>query len=542
MISFAIVFGLAFGASSPALASAALGTGMQEQQATLLGNVYYVSTTGKDTNPGTSTAPFKTFEKAVSVLKPGDTLQVLPGTYYESLRLTVSGTAAAPITVIGNGAIVNIQGTQTTGIKISGSYVNLSNFEVTGANDAGITVPGKYVTVKNNILHDNVIENGIGTCGTATSWSSALKAGIGSEHVTIEGNTVYNNCGEGIAVTRGVNVVVKNNTVYDNFAPNIYVDNSPYTTVQDNLVYCTGARLRLDGSRPTAIGLGEEAYSGWGAQMHDVLVSGNTIRDCGKGIGAFASQLGGALTNVTITKNYIPSGYGRAISLTSESYNNVVISYNTLFNEPWIDSPAGVILIGNTVNGVQLDNTTFADVQTNYWAWSQIQAIYDAGVTGGCSATSYCPESPVTRTQMAIFLEKGMKGASFSPAPALGTIFSDVPAAYWAAAWIEQLASDGITSGCGGGLYCPGSAVTRAQMAVFLLKAKYGAGYAPPPLGSGTGFNDVPTDHWAAAWIKQLAAEGITGGCGAGIYCPNKPVTRAQMAVFLQRTFNLPMP
>jgi parallel beta-helix repeat protein len=542
-VSFALAFALAFGASSPALASAAFRPAAQGDRDVLLqANVYYVSTTGRDTNSGSSTAPFKTFAKAVSVLRPGDTLQVMPGTYTESMRLTVSGTANAHITVIGNGAIVNMQGTQTTGIRISGSYVNLSNFEVTGAMDAGIAIPGKYVTVKNNILHNNVTENGVGTCGIAGSYASALKVGVGGEHITIDGNTVYRNCGEGIAITRGVNVLVKNNTVYDNFAPNIYVDNSPYTTVENNLVYCTGAVLRLDGKRPTAIGLGEEFYEGWGAQMHDILVSGNTIRDCGKGIGAFDSEVGGALTNVTITRNYIPSGEGRAISLTNDSSINVVISYNTLFNEPWLDVSAGVTLIGNTINGVQLSDSTFADVRTNHWAWGHIQSIYDAGITGGCSSVLYCPEAAVTRDQMAIFLEKGMKGSSFTPAPASGSTFSDVARTYWAAAWIEQLASDGITGGCGGKLYCPENAVTRAQMAIFLLKAKYGAGYGPPPVGSGTGFNDVPANHWAAAWIKQLTAEGITGGCGNVIFCPDQPVTRAQMAVFLQRTFNLPMP
>jgi hypothetical protein len=59
--------------------------------------------------------------------------------------------------------------------------------------------------------------------------------------------------------------------------------------------------------------------------------------------------------------------------------------------------------------------------------------------------------------------------------------------------------------------------------------------------GSGdTGFGDVAVDHWAASWIKHLAAEGITGGCGNGNYCPEEPVTRAQIAIFLVRTFNLP--
>jgi len=94
--------------------------------------------------------------------------------------------------------------------------------------------------------------------------------------------------------------------------------------------------------------------------------------------------------------------------------------------------------------------------------------------------------------------------------------------------------------GCGSGNYCPDNTVTRAEMAVFLLRAKYGADYTPPAVDSGTGFSDVPADYWAAAWIKQLAAEGITGGCATNLYCPESPVTRAEMAVFLVRTFKLP--
>jgi len=352
LLSFAVAVALAFGASSQVLASAAFENGIEGQRSALLvSSVYYVSTTGRDTNSGSMTAPFKTFAKAVSVLAPGDTLQVMPGTYYESLRLTASGTASAPINVIGNGAILDMRRSQRTGIGISGRYINLSNFEVTGAIGPGIGTQGKYITIKNNNVHDNVTENGVGTCGSGTSWSSAIKVGVGGENITIENNTVYHNCGEGIAVTRGIHVVIKNNTAYDNFAPNIYVDNSPYTTVQSNLAYCTGAVLRPDGRRPTAIGLGEEYYSGWGAQMHDVLVTGNTIRDCGKGIGAFPSEVNGTLRNVTITRNNIPSGQGRAIYMHTLSNQNVMISYNTIFNAIRMEQPAGITLLGNIIIG-----------------------------------------------------------------------------------------------------------------------------------------------------------------------------------------------
>jgi len=76
------------------------------------------------------------------------------------------------------------------------------------------------------------------------------------------------------------------------------------------------------------------------------------------------------------------------------------------------------------------------------------------------------------------------------------------------------------------------------NQAILPEHAKYGAAYAPPA-AAGI-FADVPTYHWAANWIEQLVAEDITTGCGGGNYCPDDLVTRAQMAVFMVRTFNLP--
>ena len=182
----------------------------------------------------------------------------------------------------------------------------------------------------------------------------------------------------------------------------------------------------------------------------------------------------------------------------------------------------------------------FTDVSSAYWAYSWVMSLYDAGITGGCgtSPLMYCPESTVTRAQMAIFILRGIHGSAYVPPAATGTVFSDVPADAFAADWIEQLAAEGVTGGCGDGNYCPDATITRAQMAIFLLRAEHGSAYVPPA-ASGI-FTDVPVGYWADAWIEQLAAEGITSGCGTGIYCPEANVTRAQMAVFLVRTFKLP--
>jgi len=145
------------------------------------------------------------------------------------------------------------------------------------------------------------------------------------------------------------------------------------------------------------------------------------------------------------------------------------------------------------------------------------------------SARLYCPDAFVRRDQMAVFLLKVIHDPSYTP-PDCTPTFGDVPCPSLFAAWIQQLAAEGITAGCAGGNYCPLSPVTRGQMAVFLLKAEHGSAHTPPPC---TGlFPDVPCTHQFAAWIEELFAEGITAGCGTG-FCPDLPVTRAQMAVFL---------
>ena len=122
--------------------------------------------------------------------------------------------------------------------------------------------------------------------------------------------------------------------------------------------------------------------------------------------------------------------------------------------------------------------------------------------------------------------------------------FADVPPGQVFWPWIEALVEAGITGGCGTNppAYCPDESVSRAQMAVFLLRGAHGGGYEPPG-ATGTTFTDVPASDPLAAWIEQLAREAITGGCSTSPaqYCPDDRVTRGQMAVFLVRAFNLPL-
>ena len=202
-------------------------------------------------------------------------------------------------------------------------------------------------------------------------------------------------------------------------------------------------------------------------------------------------------------------------------------------------APGGGTSSARTVNV----NPTFLDVPASYFAYSYIQAVFNAGVTAGCAPRLYCPDAATTRAQMAVFLLKSDQGADYVPPPCTGSVFADVPCQGGAFdPWIEDLAGRGITGGCGGGNYCPQAPVSRAQMSAFLLKTDQGAGYAPPAC-TGTVFADVPcAGGLFDPWIEDIAGRGITGGCGGGNYCPASPLTRAQMAVFLTKTFNLPLP
>jgi hypothetical protein len=202
------------------------------------------------------------------------------------------------------------------------------------------------------------------------------------------------------------------------------------------------------------------------------------------------------------------------------------------FNDIVVTTPDGTT--GTLVKGWVAD---FLDVPQAHLFHSYVTTLVSNAITVGVGGGLYGVDQPTLRQQMAAFLLKSRHGLCYVPPPCSG-LFSDVPCPSTFANWIEQLAAEGITGGCGGGNYCPTTPVRRDQMAVFLLKAEHGPSYVPPPC-SGL-FADVPCPSTFANWIEQLAAEGITGGCGGGNYCPASSSTRGQMAVFLVKTFRLP--
>jgi hypothetical protein len=180
----------------------------------------------------------------------------------------------------------------------------------------------------------------------------------------------------------------------------------------------------------------------------------------------------------------------------------------------------------------------FADVPPEYWAYDYIMAIYGAQITTGCSTDplEYCPDSSVTREQMAVFIVRALNQVPEDGYCGSTPPFSDVSADRWSCKYVKRLVEMGITSGVGEGLFGPEGTVTREQMAAFLTRALDEVpadGYC----GTEGPFTDVPYSLWSCKYVKRLVELGITAGIGEGLYGPGNPLTRGQMAVFLARAF-----
>ncbi len=198
---------------------------------------------------------------------------------------------------------------------------------------------------------------------------------------------------------------------------------------------------------------------------------------------------------------------------------------------------AGILDAAEAVQSALDLAPTFPDVPSDFWAWSFIERLANAGLTSGYPDGTYRPESNVTRAEIAIFLLKGINFPTpYSPPSATTFNFTDIES-HWARHWIEALRASGITSGFSDGTFRPDNPVTRAEMAIFLLKAINGPGYSPP--AAAATFSDTG-GHWAVNWIEALRNTGLTSGYPDGTFRPDSPVTRAEMAVFIVNGFGLP--
>ena len=257
---------------------------------------------------------------------------------------------------------------------------------------------------------------------------------------------------------------------------------------------------------------------------------------------SFAGNGGTGTINVTAPANpacnWIATTSSSFITITdvSGSPGNGTVQYSVSANPGSTIRNGNIFITGHTFTVYQGIN--FADVQSNDPFYTEIGKLSARGVTLGCGGGSYCPDQAVTREQMAAFILRA-KGEFNPPFPG-SQRFDDIPPSNPFYNFIDRLAVLQITLGCQANppLYCPGDSVKREQMAAFIMR---GLNEFNPPVPSMQRFDDVPSTNPFYNFIERLAVLQITQGCSASppLYCPTGDVTRAQMAAFLVRAFNL---
>jgi hypothetical protein len=211
---------------------------------------------------------------------------------------------------------------------------------------------------------------------------------------------------------------------------------------------------------------------------------------------------------------------------TGLSFNNVTVKSAVPGTRVSID--------GKTRFAVSGGLTLFSDVSAGNIFVNDIEWLANKGVTKGCNPPTnsrFCPDKTVTRGQMAAFVARVLT----LPAANKDYFGDDNDSVFEND--INRVAAAGITKGCNppkNDRFCPDSKLNRGQMAAFLVRAR---GYTND--GGGDRFIDDDGLVFERD-IDRLATAGVTKGCNPPAnnrFCPNDPVTRAQMAAFLRRAF-----
>jgi len=260
----------------------------------------------------------------------------------------------------------------------------------------------------------------------------------------------------------------------------------------------------------------------------------------------------------SITPASGPAAGGTSLSITGTDFADPTtmtvggVSTPATFGTDHSLTSVSPALAPGTVNDVAVttpDGTTgtlvkgwvadFLDVPGNQQFYSFVTTLVSNAITAGVGGGLYGVDQPTLRQQMAVFLMKAKHGLCFTPPPCTTQLFTDVPCSSNFAPWINELVADGITGGCGDGTAYCPTDPVKRQQMAVLLLRTLEGAAYVPPACSDATFADMPCDNPFASWVYELVTRGITGGCGGGLYCPASPATRGQMAVFVVKTFGL---
>lgn len=182
----------------------------------------------------------------------------------------------------------------------------------------------------------------------------------------------------------------------------------------------------------------------------------------------------------------------------------------------------------------------FADVPPTHWVHPYLLALTRAGYEVTHAGGFFYPDSLTSRAQLAILALRCMWGPKYEPKPAAGNIFPDVPAGEWLSCFLEENHHFGLALSQPGQKYWPEMGVTRAQ-AVFVLAKAAVLPQSPPPVPKGVftdvpaGYWAAGWIEYAhkAGYIEHLATD-------PACFYPEMPISRAETIVLMARLLGIP--
>ena len=365
------------------------------------GQALYVSTAGRDDAAGTQGAPLRTISRAAALAKPGTTVYVLAGTYYEQVVTQVAGLGGQPITFTSLGGPVIVDGSalpaepdagreQNRGVfELRHDWTVLTGIRIRNSPWSGVVLGASNLVVRNTHLR-NIRRHGI---STDTRYQPVNSSGVLS-NIKLIGNGVTRSVTRGLGYGQAISLIaddflVQGNEVWDNHTEgiDIWLGASNGAVVGNHVHHNVRTGIYLDGVR-------------------DVSVSGNTVHSNGAwtdgtvpgvanghGIGIASEDTRYATTDVRVFNNLAWRNQRAGVFVWDQSYEagysgsrNVLIAHNTIVgnNTPFYFSD-GVGNTGEVANNLYdgyLSRSVEMDIHDNV-------AVADPGIFTDAASGDY---------------------------------------------------------------------------------------------------------------------------------------------------------
>ncbi|MDP2941780.1 MAG: right-handed parallel beta-helix repeat-containing protein [Candidatus Omnitrophota bacterium] len=379
------------------------------------GAVYYVATTGTDTNPGTQAQPWRTVQKAANTLVAGDICVVNAGSYDERVKAVNSGTADNPITFQVNG------NAKVKGFTITNkSYITIQGFEITHEGFTAEPYPGSSSTASilltsssniriiGNTIHmtegngiyfydldgpskasNNVLvkDNVISRCGGLNSSAPYTGIYVYGNYNRVEGNDISHNGEDFIRLTGGNFNVIRNNLLHDNSLsdwPGVHVKEPPHIDGLQNwcastnglALYWTLIENNILLNAPSADSHFVIFQDHGNCGSSDIIIRHNTVSN----LGDYFLTTGDLVKNIRIYGNTaVNVGIAKTVKdWTDISYVNNATGGKVINN-----------LLYNTVrNG---GNEAYADASSSAGFFADYNLGYNSECAGSCIWTNPRP-------------------------------------------------------------------------------------------------------------------------------------------------------